>query len=86
MAQLLVRNLDQAVKDGLRRRGRDHGRSMEEEARVILREAVKPASQDASLYGLGSQIAARFKGIGFTDEEVAALELRGQPVRPATFD
>ena len=36
MAQLLVRQLDEAVKEALRRRARRHGRSMEEEARLIL--------------------------------------------------
>jgi len=33
MAQLLVRNLDPAVKEALQRRARRHGRSMEEEVR-----------------------------------------------------
>jgi plasmid stability protein len=35
MAQLLVRNLDDSVKEALRRRALCHGRSMEEEARLI---------------------------------------------------
>ena len=86
MAQLLVRNLDDSVKERLRRRARGHGRSMEEEARLILQEAVAPAEADASRYGLGSRIAARFEGIGFTEEEAAGLEVRGQPLRPVEFD
>ena len=40
MAQLLVRQLDQAVKEALRRRAQRHGRSMEEEVRVILAQAL----------------------------------------------
>ena len=36
MAQLLLRQLDLAVKEALRRRAQRHGRSMEEEVRVIL--------------------------------------------------
>ena len=41
MAQLIVRNLDDAVKRKLQRRAARHGRSMEEEIRDILRNAVK---------------------------------------------
>ena len=41
MAQLVVRNLDEEVKAKLRRRAAAHGRSMEEEVRAILRDAVK---------------------------------------------
>ena len=41
MAQLLVRNLDVGVKEALRRRARSHGRSMEEEVRLILAQATQ---------------------------------------------
>ena len=41
MAQVIVRNLDDAVKRKLQRRAARHGRSMEEEIRDILRDAVK---------------------------------------------
>ena len=41
MAQLLVRNLENAVKARLQRRARRNGRSMEEEVRDILRAAVR---------------------------------------------
>lgn len=42
MAQLVVRELDQAVKERLRRRAAEHGRSMEAEVRDILTRAVTP--------------------------------------------
>ena len=42
MAQIVVRNLEQAVKDWLKTRAAGHGRSMEEEVRDILR---KPCSR-----------------------------------------
>jgi plasmid stability protein len=80
MAQLLVRNLDRDVKERLKRRAARHGRSMEEEARHILREAVKPVGSKQK--GLGTRIARHFKRIGFTEE---IRELRGYPVRPARF-
>ena len=40
MASITIRNLDSTVKDRLRVRAAEHGRSMEEEARLILRQAV----------------------------------------------
>ncbi len=40
MAQLLVRDLDDAVKRRLQERARDHGVSMEAEARAIITRAV----------------------------------------------
>jgi antitoxin FitA len=41
MAQFLVRHLEEDVKARLKRRAARHGRSMEEEVRDILRDAVK---------------------------------------------
>ncbi len=78
MAQLIVRNLEDDVKTKLQRRARRHGRSTEEEVRVILRDAVK--GDFTARQGLGSRIAARFTGIGL-DEDFP--ELRGYPARPA---
>jgi antitoxin FitA len=40
MATLTVRDLDDSVRDRLRVRAAEHGRSMEAEVRVILTEAV----------------------------------------------
>ena len=40
MASITIRNLDDGVKTRLRMRAAEHGRSMEEEVRIILREAV----------------------------------------------
>ncbi|MEX1317165.1 MAG: plasmid stabilization protein [Synechococcaceae cyanobacterium] len=64
MAQLLVRNLDPAVKEALRRRAERHRRSMEEEARVILRRAVESDDRPPRSVGLGSRIAALFADAG----------------------
>jgi plasmid stability protein len=81
MAQLVVRNIEEEVKVRLRRRARHHGRSMEEEARDILRDAVR--KDDRSAGGLGSEIAALFSVTGL-DGDIA--ELRGHKVKPAVFD
>jgi antitoxin FitA len=40
MATLTIRNLDDEVKRALRRRAADHGVSMEQEVRTILREVA----------------------------------------------
>ena len=78
MAQLVVRNLEAAVKGRLQRRARRHGRSMEEEAREILRDAVRTEEVGAS--GLGSEIAALFTDAGLQDE---IAELRGHTLAAA---
>ncbi len=82
MAQLFIRNIEAEVKDKLQRRASRHRRSIEEEVRDILRNAVK---DEGSLLagGLGSEIAALFSGIG-PDRDIA--ELRGHPIKPATAD
>lgn len=40
MASMTIRNLDDELKARLRVRAAQHGRSMEEEARVLLRDAL----------------------------------------------
>ena len=40
MANITIRNLEDDVKTRLRQRAARHGRSMEEEARLILAEAL----------------------------------------------
>jgi antitoxin FitA len=82
MAQLVVRNIEAEVKKKLQRRAIPHGRSIEEEVRDILRNAVKDEGRGAA-GGLGSEIAALFAGIG-PDSDIA--ELRGHPIKPASFD
>jgi plasmid stability protein len=80
MAQLVVRDLEESVKEGLRRRARRRGRSLEAEVRDILRGAVaRPESQERRL---GTRIAARFRRLGRTEE---FAESRGHPARAARF-
>ena len=81
MAQLLVRQLDDAVKSALQRRARAHGHSTEEEVREILRRAVQ--SDQGVPVRLGSAIAERFRDAGV---DADLLEIRGHPVRGADFD
>ncbi|PYQ67958.1 MAG: toxin-antitoxin system [Acidobacteria bacterium] len=81
MAQLLVRHLDDDVKTKLQVRARRHGRSTEEEVREILRNAVK--DEGVAQVPLGTRIAARFAGIGLTED---VPELRGEQARPADLE
>ncbi len=81
MAQLLVRNLENQLKVLLQRRAKRHGLSMEEEARDILRNALREEAAPAK--GLGTEIAALFRATGLRDD---IPELRGHAVTPATFE
>ena len=78
MAQLIVRDLEESVKERLRRRAARRRRSLEAEVRDILRNAV--ARPESGERRLGSRIAGRFSGLGRTQD---FPELRGQPARPA---
>jgi plasmid stability protein len=80
MAQLLVRNLEDRLKVRLQRRARTHGRSMEEEAREILRNALR---EEEPAGGLGTEIAALFRDRGLQEE---IPELRGHAARPAVLE
>jgi plasmid stability protein len=62
MSTLTVRNIDSDTKDRLRQTAAKHGRSMEEEVRVILRKALSQAETPGS--GLGSRIHGRFAALG----------------------
>lgn len=64
MASITIRNLDDDVKRRLRVRAAEHGRSMEEEARDILRQVV---GQPSAPKNLGQAIHARFAAVGGID-------------------
>jgi len=81
VAQFVVRNIEAEVKLRLQRRAKRHGRSMEEEARDILRNAAK--EQDTSVGGLGTEIASLFTKIGL-DADIP--ELHGHETKPTSFD
>jgi plasmid stability protein len=57
-----------------------HGHSPEEEVREILRNAVR--KEGGARAPLGSRLAARFAGLGLTQD---VPELRGEQARPADF-
>ena len=62
MASITIRKLDERTKARLRVRAAQHGRSMEEEARTLLRSALQ---DDVNLTGnLADAIRARFRRFG----------------------
>ncbi|MGH6636073.1 MAG: FitA-like ribbon-helix-helix domain-containing protein [Gammaproteobacteria bacterium] len=81
LAQVTVRELEEEVKQGLKRRAARHGHSMEEEVRQILRNAVK--DENRQVLKLGSRIAARFAQVGLKAD---LPELRNQAIRPPDFE
>ena len=80
MASITIRNLDDDVKTRLRKLAAGHGRSMEEEARLILGEAVGREPEPENLASFIRECFAPFGGV--------ELELPPrQPMRePPQFD
>jgi antitoxin FitA len=81
MSSILVRQLDDATKARLRLRAAQHGRSMEAEAREILKTTLtRPPRARKSL---GDRIHARFAALG--GFELPAIPR--EPMRkPPAFD
>jgi plasmid stability protein len=67
MAALSIRDLDDSVKEKLRLRAAQHGRSMEAEIRAILTSAVADEPPRADLF---SALRERFARLGGVDLEL----------------
>jgi antitoxin FitA len=81
MATLTIRDLDETLKRSLRIRAASRNRSMEEEARQILRAALRETPTPTE--DLASRIRARFAGLGDVQLPIAERE----PMRaPPSFD
>ena len=78
MANITIRNLDDAVKTRLRVRAAGNGRSMEEEVRLILRGAVQ---RQPSSNNLAAAIRARFAPMGGVELELPPREPGREPPR-----
>ena len=77
MSSITIRNLSDTVKQNLRVRAALYGRSMEEEARTILRNAVE---QDApSSAALLQRIRDRFVALGDVDLPQPPREAMREP-------
>jgi plasmid stability protein len=76
MASITIRNLDDEVKRRLRVRAAEHGRSMEEEAREILRQVV---GQEKPAHNLAAAIRARVAPLGGADLDLPRREPMPEP-------
>ena len=79
MASITIRNLEDDIKTRLRKRAAERGRSMEEEARLILAAAV--AREAAPAKGLGTAIHELFKPFGGVELELPPREPMREPPR-----
>lgn len=80
MASITIRKLDEKTKARLRIRAARHGRSMEEEARTLLRTAL--GEDDAAVVDLGNAIRARFRHLGGVDLRLPSREPIREPPKP----
>jgi plasmid stability protein len=80
MASIIIRRLDESAKERLRVRASRHGRSMEEEAREILKVAL--SGKRATDRNLAEAIRRRFAPLG----GVELPDIPREPMRrPSNF-
>lgn len=77
MASITIRNLEEPLKARLRIRAATHGRSMEDEARDILRNALN--REPAQAANLASAIRARFAPLGGVELPETPREAMREP-------
>jgi len=82
MGSITIRNLDDRTKERLRLRAARRRRSMEAEARHILRTVL--AQADAPAGDLASLIQRRFEDLGGVELEIPAREPMRPPPVPET--
>lgn len=77
MTTMTIRNIDAGLKTRLRVQAAQHGRSMEDEARDILRAALSTETSRGS--SLVEAIRARVESLGGTELELPAREAIRNP-------
>jgi len=78
MASMTIRNIDERLKARLRVRAASHGRSMEDEARNILRAAL--STETKSRHNLFDAIRARVGPLGGVALEIPPREPMPEPI------
>lgn len=81
MASLTIRKLDERTKARLRIRAAEHGRSMEEEARSLLRSALGEGGPARG--NLADAIRGRFRPLGGVELRLPAREPIREPPKPS---
>jgi len=79
MASITIRNIDENLKRRLRLRAAEHGRSMEEEVRDILRSSLSEQKPERERTGLDlvNEVRALFEPLG----DIELERLPREPVR-----
>jgi len=80
VASIIIRRLDETLKARLRVKAAHHGRSMEEEAREILRNGLQ-AEQPPKQADLASAIRRHFARIGGVDLTLPRREAVRRPLK-----
>ncbi len=80
MASITIRRLDEKTKARLRIRAAQHGRSMEEEARTLLRVALRDDIPPAA--NLADAIRARFRRLGGVELRLPGRQPMREPPKP----
>ena len=78
MASMTIRDIDEKLKAKLRIQAARHGRSMEDEARDILRTAL--SIEQSRTKGLVEAIRARIEPLGGVELEIAPREAIRDPI------
>jgi antitoxin FitA len=78
MTTLTIRNVDPALRDELRVRAARHGRSMEAELRLILKEALGARKRQPEP-SLAEAIRRRFAPLGGVDLDLPPAEFVDAP-------
>ena len=79
-ASITIRNLEPSLKERLRIRAAQHGRSMEAEARGILQTALTSQAGPSPRH-LYDRVRARFAPLGGVDLELPLREPAREPPR-----
>jgi plasmid stability protein len=77
MASITIRNLEEPLKGKLRVRAAEHGRSMEDEARHILRSALADKTPDSG--SLFEAIRLHIASVGGVDLEAPGRDMARDP-------
>jgi antitoxin FitA len=82
MATITIRNLDEQLKRNLRLRAAGHGRSMEQEARVILADALASPQLNPDGAAWLQRVRQRFNGLECEDWNVPARQESNERALP----
>ena len=80
MGQVLIRNVDDDLKEQIKRSARMNGRSLEAEMRERLRSSIaeserrQPTKAGNADVGFLHETADRPEGMGFTDDDIRAMD------------